>query len=182
MDIHLICAGAARAAVTAVARSRPALAAFRFHYVSGPVGHLITRIEQGEAAELIVLSRSGIETLVAAHGVDAGSISVLGTTSVGLAMAPGADFSFSDEASLRQRLRQASAVSYGDPAGGDSSGTHFHAVLARLGLDQELAPRTVLAHSGVDVVRKVAQGAADLGATQGTRNPRSCRANASHDA
>ncbi|CAM5196928.1 hypothetical protein CDEF62S_03292 [Castellaniella defragrans] len=166
MDIHIICAGAARAAVSAAVGACPTLAGFQFHYVSGPVGRLLKQIEAGEAAHLIVLSHSGMETLIAAHRVEADSVSALGTTSVGLAMSPGAELSFSDTASLCRLLKQVSIVSYGDPAGGDSSGTHFRSVLARLGLERELAPKTVLAHSGVDVVHKVAAGDADVGATQ----------------
>jgi molybdate transport system substrate-binding protein len=167
MDIHVICAGAARAAVSAAASACPTLEAFEFHYVSGPVGHLIKQIREGEPAHVLVLSRSGMETLAADNGVETGSISALGTTSVGLVMALGRNASsFSDSASLRQFLRQASTVSYGDPAGGDSSGTHFQSVLAQLGLEHEMVFKTVLAHSGADVVHKVASGAADVGATQ----------------
>jgi len=167
MDIHVICAGAARAAVSAAANACPDLEAFQFHYVSGPVGQLIKRIRGGEPAHILVLSRSGMETLAKDNAVETGSVSALGTTSVGLAVARGADIPpLSDSTALCQFLRQASTLSYGDPAEGDSSGTHFRSVLALLGLEPEMASKTVLAHSGVDVVRKVAAGAADVGATQ----------------
>jgi molybdate transport system substrate-binding protein len=166
MDIHIVCAGAARAAVSAAVSACPALGTFQFHYVSGPVGHLLKRLEQGETAQLIVLSRGGMDTLVSSGAVEHASIAVLGTTSVGLAMAPNASFSFSDAVSLRELLGRVSTVSYGDPAGGDSSGTHFRSVLTRLGMEQEMAPKTRLAHSGVDVVQMVAAGTVDVGATQ----------------
>lgn len=164
--IQIICAGAARAAVSAAAQASQALAGDTLTFISGPVGRLLGQIRAGVRAPLVVLSRSGMDTLQAEHRLDAQRVAPLGTTCVGLAMAPGASLAFSDPSLLGDRLRAAPSLAYGDPAGGDSSGTHFAAVLGRLGLTAELAAKTTLAHSGVDVVRQVADGAAALGATQ----------------
>ena len=84
---------------------------------------------------------------------------------------------------FRAALVAARSVAYTDPAAGGTAGSHFAAVIEKLGLTEELAGKRHLALDGLDVMRKVRSGEVDLGITQVSeillRRPRDIRGAAS---
>ena len=64
------------------------------------------------------------------------------------------------------RSLAAPSVAYTDPAAGGTAGSHFAAVIEKLGLTEALAGKRHLAADGLDVMRKVRSGEVELGITQ----------------
>src|SRR5262249_55055945 len=107
-----------------------------------------------------------LDALVA-EGGRAGTVSDLGTVRIGVAVRAGAprpDVSNVD--AFRAALIAARSVAYTDPAAGGTAGSHFAAVIERLGLTEALAGKRRLAVDGLDVMRKITRGEVELGITQ----------------
>ncbi len=167
MTLRIFCAGAVRGAMTRLTRALETETGETLDFTFGAVGTLKKKVEAGERADLLVLSRPALEALEREGRVQAGSIGELGRVGVGIAVREGARApSLATPAGLAQALLAAASIAYGDPAHGDSSGVHFDEVLERLGIKAELAARTLLAPSGIAVAELVRQGKAELGATQ----------------
>ena len=129
-------------------------------------GQVESRIVAGERVDLIVNTRLRLDALVAKSD-HAGSVHDLGTVRVGVAVRAGAprpDVSTVD--GFRSALLAASSIAYTNPAAGGTAGTYFVGVLDRLGIAEAIAPKRRLAADGLDVMRKVASGEAELGITQ----------------
>jgi molybdate transport system substrate-binding protein len=129
-------------------------------------GQVESRIAAGERADLVVNARPRLDALVAKTG-RAGAVHDLGTVRVGVAARAGAprpDVSSVD--AFRASLLAASSVAYTNPSAGGTVGTYFAGVLDRLGIAEAMVPKRRLAADGLDVVRKVVAGEAELGITQ----------------
>jgi molybdate transport system substrate-binding protein len=129
-------------------------------------GQVESRIVAGEGADLVLNTRPRLDALVAKSG-RAGVVHDLGTVRVGVAVrgdAPRPDVSSVD--AFRTSLLAASSVAYTNPAAGGTAGTYFAGVLERLGIAEAMAPKRRLAADGLDVMRKVVSGEAELGITQ----------------
>jgi len=128
-------------------------------------GQVESRFASGERAELVVNTRPRLDALVA-NG-RAGTVRDLGTVRVGVAVRAGAprpDVSTVD--SFRSALLAAESVAYTNPAAGGTAGTYFASVIDRLGLADAMASKRRLAADGLDVMRMVKAGEAELGITQ----------------
>jgi molybdate transport system substrate-binding protein len=94
-------------------------------------------------------------------------VKALGTVRIGVAVRRGGPHpDVSTVAAFRATLVGAQSVAWGDPARGATTGIHFAKVIERLGIAGELASKQRLAADGLDVMRKVGSGEAELGITQ----------------
>ena len=162
--LGVFCAGAVKSAITDVVRSFESGGAPQFTF--GPVGSLQAKAAR-EPVDVLILTRPVLEQMALQGKVLADTIIDLGSVGIGIAVrdgVPSPDVSTPD--ALRTSLLAATSLSYGDPAHGDSSGVHFAAVLERLGIASEVAPKAVLAPLGLAVAEYVANGEAQIGATQ----------------
>jgi molybdate transport system substrate-binding protein len=167
MTLRIFCAGAVRGAMARLTAALEKETGEKLDFTFGAVGTLKKKVDAGEPADFLVLSRPALETLAREGRVQSGSIRELGRVGVGIAVREGARApSIATPAELSQALLAAASLSYGDPAHGDSSGVHFDEVLERLGIKARLAPRLHLAPSGIAVAELVREGKAELGATQ----------------
>ena len=129
-------------------------------------GQVESRIAAGERADLVVNARPRLDAFVAKSG-RSGALHDLGTVRIGVAARAGAprpDVSSVD--AFRASLLAASSVAYTNPAAGGTAGIYFAGVLDRLGIAEVVAPKRRLAADGLDVVRKVISGEAQIGITQ----------------
>ena len=129
-------------------------------------GKVDSRIAAGERPDLVVNTRTRLDALVAKGG-RAGTVSDLGTVRIGVAVrasAPRPDVS--NVGAFRAALIAAQSVAYTDPAAGGTAGSHFAAVIEKLGLTETLAGKRRLVADGLDVMRKVKSGEVELGITQ----------------
>lgn len=106
-----------------------------------------------------------------AGALQAGSILVVGDTLAGAAMSdsfakanPNINIDTSDK--LKQALLNAKRIAFSDPARGATVGVHFMNVIDKLGMREEVLAKSTKAKDGIETMRLVAAGEADVGITQ----------------
>lgn len=123
----------------------------------------VKRLQSGEDADLVILPREGVDTLVKEGKVAAGNVTPLARVGLNLAVTKGApkpDISSPD--ALKRTLLAAKSITYNDPTTGAASGIQFAKLLDRLGIAKEMKAKTVLATSAADMTSIVANGKADF--------------------
>ncbi len=126
----------------------------------------LKQIQGGETADLVILQREGIDTLVKDGKAGDGSVSPLARVTINMAVRKGApkpDITSPD--ALKRTLLAAKSITYPDPAAGNASGIQFAKVLDRLGITKEMKGKTVLASANEmanEMQNLIASGKADL--------------------
>jgi molybdate transport system substrate-binding protein len=136
-------------------------------FVITNAGGVIARLEAaGQAADVVMTSAAGIDSLAAkGHVIGATRVDV-GGMRLGVAVQAGAPaLDIATPAALRDALR-AAPVAYIDPHGGGTSGPFLAKAFGRLGVADQVRAHGVLCATGRDVVQAVASGRAALGLTQ----------------
>jgi molybdate transport system substrate-binding protein len=129
-------------------------------------GATVKRARDGEAADVVIAIRQGIDGLVKDGKAVAGTVTVLARAGIVVAVRQGApkpDISSPD--ALKRTLLAAKSIAYVDPASGGASGIHFAKVLDRLGIANEMQAKTVFPNSKTpaEVGVLVANGEAEIG-------------------
>jgi molybdate transport system substrate-binding protein len=130
------------------------------------VADIRKRVLEGETADVIILSRPVMEDLQKQDKLTPGSIADVAGIAVAVtarAGAPKPDISSVD--ALKRSLLAAKSVVYADPAKGGLSGVYFARVLDRLGIAEQMKPKTVLV-PGDQSAEVVAKGEAEIGVAQ----------------
>jgi molybdate transport system substrate-binding protein len=99
--------------------------------------------------------------------LNGGRTVVLGDTVASIAAPPRSpkpDISSAEK--LKAALLAAGRVAFSDPARGATVGTHFMKVIESLGIKDEVLKKATLARDGVETMRLILEGKADLGVTQ----------------
>jgi molybdate transport system substrate-binding protein len=120
----------------------------------------------GETADVIILSRPVMDELDKQQKFASGTITNVASTPVALAIRAGApkpDISTVD--ALKRTLLAAKSIVYADPAKGGASGVYFAKVVDRLGITDQLKPKTILV-PGAEAPELVAKGEAEIGVGQ----------------
>jgi molybdate transport system substrate-binding protein len=130
---------------------------------------LVKRILDGEAADVVILTTTGMDELAGRGKLIAGSRSDVARSGIGVAVRKGAhrpDIGSAD--ALKQALLRAGSVAYTDPASGGASGVHFVKILDRLGIEAEVKAKSRLAKgaAGELVGDIIARGEAEIGVQQ----------------
>jgi molybdate transport system substrate-binding protein len=129
-------------------------------------GAAVKRAQAGEAADVVIVTRAGIDGLVKNGKVAANNVTALASAGISVAIRKGApkpDISSPD--ALKRTLLAAKSISYVDPASGGASGIHFVKVLDRLGIADEMKSKTAFPNpkSPAEVGVLVANGEAEIG-------------------
>jgi ABC-type molybdate transport system substrate-binding protein len=130
------------------------------------IADLRKRIQEGETADVMILSRAALDDLQGQGKVVSGSIVNLASSYVAIAVRAGAakpDIGSAD--ALKRTLLAARSIVYADPAKGGASGVYFAKVLDRLGIADQMKSRTILAPSA-QAAEIVAKGEAKMGVAQ----------------
>lgn len=155
---------------TALEDLAPKFGAASGHTISSDfaiTGALAKRLQEGEAADVFVGTRSAVDELLKAGKVQKGSDVDLANSSVGMAVRKGAarpDISTTE--ALKRAIIAAKAISYTDPASGGASGVHFSKVLERLGIAEQMKARTRFPPGGGFAARLLVAGEVDLAVQQ----------------
>jgi molybdate transport system substrate-binding protein len=162
VDINVIAAGATKAVVQALAVQFEASSGHRVVLVTDTAGGVSRRVEQGEAADVVVATPAVIDTLVQNGKIQFGSRIDVARTRIGVAVREGAPRpDISSVEAVRKLLLSASSIAYVDPASGGSSGIYFAGLLERMGLAEAMRPKTRLKAGGY-VAELVANGEAEV--------------------
>jgi molybdate transport system substrate-binding protein len=131
------------------------------------MGAITGRILGGEEADLVISSPASISGLVKEGRIDAGSEVTISKTGVGIVVP--SDASKPRVASIedfKRALLAAKTIVYADPAGGGAAGIHVARVIEKLGLAEQLKPKTKFGAGGDVTEVTLAQGDGALGITQ----------------
>jgi molybdate transport system substrate-binding protein len=130
------------------------------------VADIRKRVLEGETADVIALSRPVMDELQKQDKLVPGSIADVAGIAVAVtarAGAPKPDISSAD--ALKRSLLAAKSIVYADPAKGGLSGVYFARVLDRLGIAEQVKPKTILV-PGDQSADVVAKGEAEIGVAQ----------------
>lgn len=120
------------------------------------------RVQAGEDADIVVLSDTAIDKLIAAGQLRAGRIDLV-KSAVAVAVRSGANQpDISTEAAVKAAVEAASSISYST----GPSGVYLEKLFQRWGIFEGIEPRIVVPPPGVPVASLVAGGQAALGFQQ----------------
>jgi molybdate transport system substrate-binding protein len=134
--------------------------------VYSTIANLKKKIDAGETADVLILSRPVLNDLQSQGKVVQGSVVDVGTSYVAVGVGAGAqppDISTPEK--LKAALLATKSISYADPAKGGASGVHMAKVIDRLGITEEMKPKTILV-PGAQAGELVAKGEAEMGVAQ----------------
>ena len=134
--------------------------------VYSTIANLKKKIDAGETADVFILSHPVLDDLQNQGKVAKGSIVDLGTSYVAVGVRAGAPLpDISTAEKLKAALLATKSISYADPAKGGASGIHMAKVIDRLGLTEEMKPKTMLV-PGAESGELVAKGEAEMAVAQ----------------
>lgn len=109
----------------------------------GTAPMLVARIEAGERADVLILSRVGIDTLAKQGKILLGSDVTFAGSGVAIAVKAGApkpDISTAE--ALRKTLLHTKSIAYSEPSAGGASGVYFAKLLERMGIAEQMKRKT----------------------------------------
>ncbi|MCG2666153.1 substrate-binding domain-containing protein [Bradyrhizobium sp. GCM10023182] len=128
-----------------------------------PTLALLKRLRAGEAADLVILTREGLDEVIGEGRVIADSAADLARSYVGLAVRAGQVHpDISSEAALRKALLAARSVAYSRLG---ASGVYFAQLIVRMGIAEEINAKATIVEQGFTAERLVS-GEADLAVQQ----------------
>jgi molybdate transport system substrate-binding protein len=133
----------------------------------GTAPMLVARIEAGERADVLILSRAGIDALGKLGKIAPGSDVTLAGSGVAIAVKAGApkpDISTAE--ALKQALLKAKSIAYSQPSAGGASGVYFAKLLERMGIAEQMRPKTKYPPAGGFSAELLLTGAAELAVQQ----------------
>jgi molybdate transport system substrate-binding protein len=136
--------------------------------VYGLAAEMRKRVLEGEAADVIMITRGMMEELQKQDKLVPNSLVNIVTTPVAItarAGSPKPDIGTVE--ALKRTLLSAKSIVYADPAKGGASGVVFARVLDRLGIADQMKSKTILV-PGAQAAEVVAKGEAELGVAQGS--------------
>jgi molybdate transport system substrate-binding protein len=168
--LRILSGGAAQGLVASLAPLFKARTGLDIEGEFGAVGTMAARLQAGTAADLVVLTEAVIADLVRKGLVVSDTVADIGLVETAIAVRAGdPPVSISDAASLRQALLAADAIFVPDTRA-STAGIHVAAVLDRIGIASEAAPRLKIFPNGATAMRNLAASDAltAIGCTQST--------------
>jgi molybdate transport system substrate-binding protein len=143
---------------------------YTVHALYAPPGALLKHFAAGEPADIFLTGREAIDTLIDDGKIVPGRID-LATTGIGICVRKGApkpDISTPD--AFKRAMLAAKTVGYASPAGGSIVGPHIQKIFQKLGIAEQMAPKTKLSAGGPNgrVSVLVSSGEAEIGLQQVT--------------
>jgi len=154
--------GAVRSVVEDLAQAFQRETGNRVTMAFAPVGAIRKKLASGEPVDVVIMSDAATDEAIREGAVVAGSRVDIARTGMGVGVRDGAprpDIATTE--AFKATLLAAKSLVYVDPAQGATSGIHFASVLARLGIDDAVKGKTVLAEGGYPA-EKVASGEVEL--------------------
>jgi molybdate transport system substrate-binding protein len=164
-EITLIAPGGIRAAIQQMIPDFERQSGHTVKATFGSGGGTKARVIKGEAFDVPVV-QPPVEPVVASGHVVAASETPIANVSIGIAVRAGApkpDISTAD--AVKRMLLGARAVSSPNAETGAGAGRSFNAMLATLGIADEMKPKIRIAQSGRGAMELLAKGEVDIGLT-----------------
>lgn len=166
-DIRVISAAAVQLPVQSLARDYEQATGNHVVFEFSTGGGVEKAVRGGAHPDLVINAAERLKSLGAAGLVAPAAIRSLGSVRMGVAVKAGAPMpDLRSAEGFRASLLAASSISYADPARGATSGAHFAKVVEQLGVQDAVRGKTRLVADGLDVMRLLQAGDAELGITQ----------------
>ena len=150
-------------AMRSLSSAYEAAAGVRIDADFAPTQALLKRLREGEAADLVILTREGLDEMIGEGRVVAESAADLARSYVGIAVRAGhAHPDIGGEAALRKTVLAARSVAYSRLG---ASGIYFAQLIERMGIATEINARATIVQQGFTAERLVS-GEADLAVQQ----------------
>ena len=118
-------------------------------------------------ATFLITSQERISNAIKTGSLSGGVTYILGDTVGGFAAPPGtAKPNIETPDKLRTVLLAVPRIVFSDPARGATIGKHFLKVSETLGIKEEVFKKSLIAQDGIETMRIILSGKADLGVTQ----------------
>jgi hypothetical protein len=152
--LKVMCARSMHGAVGALGGAFARSAGHEIDFDFGTVGALQAKLDAGETADVLILSRSMIDKLEAGGALLAGSRADVARTFIAVCIRAGAAApDIGTPESFKRALESARAVAMSDPAVGGSAAVYVPVVFERLGIAELMRPKSLLQKNGVEVAR-----------------------------
>lgn len=128
---------------------------------------LVKRVQAGETADLMVLTKQSLDALTKDNKATAGADAVFASSGMAVVVKKGApkpDISTPD--AFKQALINAKTIAYSDPAAGGASGVYFAKLLERMGIADQMKAKTRHPPPSGNSANLVVAGQADLAIQQ----------------
>ena len=166
-NVKIYAAAVVKTPLTAIAADYEKTTGNRVTVVYDTAGATAQRFQTDPEAALLITNIMLIQRDERSGALHDGTSSLLGRTVASVAVTPGSakpDVSSPDK--LKAALLAAKRVAVSDPARGATVGTHFMKVIESLGVKDEVLKKVTLASDGVETMRLVVEGQADMGVSQ----------------
>jgi molybdate transport system substrate-binding protein len=140
---------------------------YRLAVTWGTAPMLVKCIEGGDRADVLILSRACMDSLVTQGKVAAGSGAALAGSAVAIAVKAGApkpDISTPD--ALKRALLDCKAIAYSEPSAGGASGVYFAGLIEQMGIADVMKPKTKYPPAGGFSAELLMTGEAELAVQQ----------------
>ena len=178
VDLTVYSSIGVRSAAEELFRKFEKQSACRLAVTWGTAPMLVGRIEAGERADVLILSHAGIDALRKQSKVLAGTDVTLAGSGVAIAVKAGKPKpDISTPEALKQTLLKAKSVAYSEPSAGGASGVYFAKLLERMGIAEQMKPKTKYPPAGGFSAELLLTGAAKLAVQQkpeSARRPEPC--------
>jgi molybdate transport system substrate-binding protein len=133
----------------------------------GTAAILVKKVQAGESADALVLTKQGLETLAKEGKVAPGSDANFASSGMALVVKQGASKpDISTPEAYKQALLKAKAIAYSDPASGGASGVFFAKTLDKMGIADAVKDKTHFPLPSGNSAKLVVSGEAELAVQQ----------------
>ncbi len=165
-EVKLATSVALTAALDALAPQVAEATGHKLAITYGLNADLRKRMLEGESADVIILSHGVMEELKKGDRLTADPIVDVASTYIAVAVRAGAPKpDIATVEAFKAALLAAKSLVYADPAKGGASGVYFAKIAERLGIADQLKPKTMLV-PGAQAADVVAKGDAEMGIAQ----------------
>jgi molybdate transport system substrate-binding protein len=177
-EVKIYAAAVVKTPLSAIAAEYEKATGNKVALVFDTAGATEQRFRADSDAALLMTTVPLIRKAESAGALRDGTSALLGSTVAGVAVTPGSTKpDVSSPEKLKAALLAARRIAVSDPARGATVGTHFMKMIEALGVKDDLSGKIRFSRDGVETVRLVVEGEADLGVSQSSEIVQ-----ASHDA
>jgi molybdate transport system substrate-binding protein len=133
----------------------------------GTIGEMTERAMKGEKADIVIVSRPQMDTLLKARRVLSDTRRTLGKTGIGVFVRRGSRVLDIDTVeSFRRTMLEARSIGYNDPAAGAPVGIYLVELFKRLDIEEAMRAKTVVFKERSERFDAVARGDVEIGFNQ----------------
>jgi molybdate transport system substrate-binding protein len=163
-ELKILTAGAFKHFPIAMAQRFERQAGHKVAIDNDTAGGLVKRINGGEAFDVAFVSRAAADTLMSGGHLAPDVKIEIGKIGVGLVVKNGTPLpEIGTVDAFKQALLAAKSISYPNPASGGSAGIYAAGLIQRLGLANQVGPKTRLISGDFRLIDPVAKGEVELG-------------------